>query len=84
LGLKGLYLIFSCTTWAKLRDKPLLNKSFIFIQQTLSSLRSQNRNVLEFIIETVKANREGRQTPSLIPLSQTQSNSSEELNRLVV
>ena len=51
----------------------------------VSSLRCQNRNVLEFVIETIKAVREGSQTPSLIPAEQTQSDShsSDESNLLV-
>lgn len=60
----------------------------IFVGRMLtvvSSLRCQNRHVLEFMVETIKAYREGRQTPSLIPPSQTQSdsNSSDESNLLV-
>ena len=33
----------------------------------VSSLRSQNRSVLEFIRETITAHRQGISTPSLIP-----------------
>jgi hypothetical protein len=50
----------------------------IFVGRMLtvvSSLRCQNRNVLEFVIETIKAVREGSQTPSLIPTPQSQSDS---------
>jgi hypothetical protein len=55
------------------------------ILTVVSSLRCQNRNVLEFMVETIKAHRQGRQTPSLIPLSQKQSdsNSSHESNLFV-
>ena len=43
---------------------------FVAIMLTVvSSLRSQNRSVLEFIIETIEAYRQGNQTPSLIPIS---------------
>jgi hypothetical protein len=33
----------------------------------VSSLRSQKRNILEFMRETIEANRKGNSTPSLIP-----------------
>jgi hypothetical protein len=45
------------------------------ILTVVTSLRCQNRNVLEFMIEAIKASREGSQTPSLIPAVQTQSDS---------
>ena len=48
----------------------------IFVARMLTvvaSLRSQNRNVLEFIVETIKANRQGNPTPSLIPTNQSVS-----------
>ena len=46
------------------------NGSLFFVARMLtvvSSLRSQNLSVLKFIIETIEANRQGNQTPSLIP-----------------
>jgi hypothetical protein len=39
------------------------------ILTVVTSLRFQNRNVLEFIRETVEAHRKGNNTPSLIPTS---------------
>ena len=42
----------------------------IFVARMLtvvSSLRCQNRNILEFISQTISAHRTGEETPSLIP-----------------
>ncbi len=53
----------------------------IFVARMLTvvtSLRSQNRNVLEFLVETIKANRQGNPTPSLIPTNQSVSSSLED------
>ena len=50
----------------------------IFVARMLTvvtSLRSQNRNVLEFMIKTIKAFRQGNQTPSLISTDQYASDS---------
>ena len=44
----------------------------------VTSLRSQNRNVLEFMIEAIKASRQGHLPPSLIPTDQSGSGSSDE------
>ena len=43
----------------------------VFVARMLTvvtSLRSQNRNVLEFMTEAVRASREGTLPPSLLPL----------------
>ena len=48
----------------------------IFVARMLTvvtSLRSQNRNVLPFMIEAIKASRQGSSCPSLIPVSQSSS-----------
>ncbi len=53
----------------------------IFVARMLTvvtSLRSQNRNVLEFMVEAIKASRQGNPAPSLIPTHQSGSDSNEE------
>lgn len=41
------------------------------IMTVVTSLRSQNRSVLEFLRETIKAHRQGNPTPSLLPIPHT-------------
>ena len=41
------------------------------IMTVVTSLRSQNRSVLEFLRETITAHRRGNPTPSLIPMAHT-------------
>ena len=56
--------------WKKTSFGSQSENGSIFVARMLtvvSSLRSQNRNVLEFIRETIEANRKGNSTPSLIP-----------------
>ncbi len=51
----------------------------VFVARMLTvvtSLRSQNRNVLQFMIEAIKAYRQGNPSPSLIPKHQSDSVSS--------
>ncbi len=53
----------------------------IFVARMLTvvtSLRSQNLEVLEFIVEAIKANRQGNPTPSLLPTNQSVSGSLDE------
>ncbi len=53
----------------------------IFVARMLTvvtSLRSQNRNVLEFMVEAIKASRQGNPAPSLIPTHQSGSDSDDE------
>ncbi len=53
----------------------------IFVARMLTvvtSLRSQNRNVLEFMIEAIRASRQGNHPPSLIPTHQSGSDSDDE------
>ena len=51
----------------------------VFVARMLTvvtSLRSQNRNVLEFMIEAIRASRQGSSSPSLVPQpSETDSES---------
>jgi hypothetical protein len=56
--------------WKKTSFGSQSENGSIFVARMLtvvSSLRSQKRNVLEFIKETISANRKGNSTPSLIP-----------------
>jgi transposase len=56
--------------WKKISFGSQSENGSIFVARMLtvvSSLRSQNRSVLEFITETISANRRGNSTPSLIP-----------------
>lgn len=56
--------------WKKTSFGSQSENGSIFVARMLtvvSSLRSQNCNVLEFIRETIEANRKGNSTPSLIP-----------------
>ncbi|MBL1209369.1 IS66 family transposase [Geminocystis sp. GBBB08] len=59
----------------------------IFVGRMLtvvSSLRCQNRNVLEFMRETIKGSRERSQTPSLIPTQNSAHNSTNDESSLFV
>ncbi len=56
--------------WKKTSFGSQSENGSIFVARMLtvvSSLRSQNRNVLEFIRETITAHRRGLSTPSLVP-----------------
>ncbi len=58
--------------WKKTSFGSQSENGSIFVARMLtvvSSLRSQNRNVLEFIQETIRAHRQGFSTPSLVPMA---------------
>jgi len=48
----------------------------------VTSLRSQNRNVLKFMVETIKASRQGTCPPSLLPTHRSHFNSNDESTTL--
>lgn len=59
----------------------------VFVARMLTvvtSLRSQNRNVLQFMIEAIQASRQGNPSPSLIPKHQSGSDSSNKSTPLAV
>lgn len=63
--------------WKKTSFGSQSENGSIFVARMLtvvSSLRSQKRNILEFIRETIEANRKGNSTPSLIPRAITSNN----------
>jgi hypothetical protein len=50
----------------------------VFVARMLTvvtSLRSQNRNVLDFMIEAIKASRQGNSPPSILPQSSSSNES---------
>ncbi len=56
--------------WKKTNFGSQSENGSIFVARMLTvviSLRSQNRNVLEFIRETITAHRQGNSKPSLVP-----------------
>lgn len=68
--------------WKKTSFGSQSENGSIFVARMLtivSSLRSQNRNVLDFIRETITAHRQGFQTPSLIPTAVTSEEPEEDI-----
>jgi transposase len=64
--------------WRKLSFGSQTKAGSLFVSRMLTvgaSLRAQNRNVLEYMTQSVQANREGKSPPSLLPQSASNAES---------